>query len=150
MFHKLYKVNYLDGTKLEATFQDGKVFVYDMAALFKKYPFLKALKDEKLFKSGKMSAYGIRWNDELDIEAETIYQDGKNTGEAKIPANFKVAYMISAARAKAGLSQSKLSRITGIDQADISKIENGLSNPSVSTLERIAKALNVDLVISMR
>jgi hypothetical protein len=47
-----------------------------MASLFTKYPQLKALEDRNLFISGKlMGAYGIIWNDELDIETETIYAD---------------------------------------------------------------------------
>lgn len=50
-----------------------------MASLFTKYPSLKALKDRKLFLSGKlMGSYGIYWNEDLDIEVETIYEDGIN------------------------------------------------------------------------
>lgn len=54
---------------------------------------------------------------------------------------------MSAARAKAGLSQIELSSETGIDQSDISKIERGVSNPTVETLGRIAAALGGELVI---
>lgn len=150
MFHKVIKLEYKDNVTLEMTFQDGKVMRYDMSVLFDKYPALKALKNRDLFLSGKMSSYGIRWNDDLDIEAETIYQDGELVRTTKLPINFEIAYMVSSARAKSGLSQAKLSELTGIDQADISKIENGLSNPSISTLERIAKALRADLEISIK
>ena len=42
------------------------------------YPQLKALQDRSLFLSAKMvGAYGIVWNDDLDIETETIYEGGK-------------------------------------------------------------------------
>lgn len=150
MFHKLIKVDYLKGTTLEATFQDGKIMQYDVSVLFEKYPILKNLQDHKLFCSGKTSAYGIRWDDDLDLEAETIYQDGKFICTAKLPVKYKIAYMVNSARLRAGLSQSKLSELTGIDQADISKIESAQSNPSILTLERIAKALKVDLSISMQ
>ena len=37
--------------------------------------------------------------------------------------------------------------LTGIDQADISKIENGNANPSIKTLTRIASAMNMNLKI---
>ena len=150
MFHKAIKLEYKEDTVLELTFQDGKVMRYDMAVLFDKYPVLKALKKRDLFLSGKMSSYGIRWNDDLDIEAETIYQEGDLVRTIELPINYKIAYMVSSARARSGLSQLKLSELTGIDQADISKIENGLSNPSVSTLERIANALQADLEISIK
>ena len=77
MFHKATELKYLEGTAMEVTFQDGKVKRYDMALLFGKYPQLQALTDRSLFLSGKlMGAYGILWNDDLDIETETIYEDG--------------------------------------------------------------------------
>ena len=37
------------------------------------------------------------------------------------------------------LTQKQLSDITGIAQSEISKYENGLGNPSLDTIERIAK-----------
>lgn len=150
MFHKAIKLNYLDDVSLEVTFQDGKVIRYDMSQLFDKFPQLKALRNRDLFLSGKMSPYGIRWDDDLDIEAETIYQEGQYVRTEKVPANIMVAYSVSSARIGAGLSQSKLAELTGIDQADISKIESGNSNPSISTLNRIAKALNAELSVSIK
>ena len=149
MFHKAIRLDYLENTTLELTFQDGKVMRFDMATLFGKYPQLKALENRELFTAGKMGAYGIRWNDDLDIEAETIYQDGKLICTEKTPVNIMVAYAVGSARAKAGLSQSELAKKSSIDQADISKIENGLANPSISTLERLAKALDAELSIAI-
>ena len=88
MFHKAIKLEYREGTTLELTFQDGKVKRYDMSALFSKYPQLEALKNRTLFSSGKLlGSYGIVWNDDLDIEAETIYEDGETVREEK-PAAF--------------------------------------------------------------
>ena len=46
------------------------------------------------------------------------------------------------------MTQKELAEKTGIYQADISKIERGLANPSVSTLKRLAEGLNMNLVIS--
>lgn len=85
MFHKAIDLKMLEGTALEVTFQDGVVKRYDMSVLFPKYPQLKALEDRSLFLSGKlMGAYGIVWNDDLDIEAETVYEEGKTVRENKI------------------------------------------------------------------
>ena len=58
-----------------------------------------------------------------------------------------VASAVASARALSGMSQKQLAAATGIDQSDISKIERGVANPSVSTLERIAKALGGQLAI---
>ena len=148
--HKATKLSFLDGTVLELTFQNGEVKEYDMAALFGKYPQLTALTNRDLFLSGRlMGSYGIIWNDELDIEAETIYEDGRTVRVEEIPANLMIANAVLSARAKAGISQSELSAATGIDQSDISKIERGVANPSVNTLSRIATALGAKLSVSI-
>lgn len=150
MFHKAIDMRFLEGTAMEVTFQDGKVKRYDMALLFEKYPQLRALEDRTLFLSGKLiGAYGIMWNDDLDIETETIYQDGVTVREESPAVNQTAASAVVSARAVSGFSQKQLAAMTGIDQSDISKIERGIANPSVSTLERIAAALGGRLVISI-
>ena len=150
MFHKATDMRFLEGTAMEVVFQDGKVKRYDMASLFEKYPQLRALENRGLFLSGKlMGAYGIVWNDDLDIETETIYEDGVTVREEQPAANQAAASAVAYARALSGMSQKQLAAATGIDQSDISRIERGAANPSVSTLERIAKALGGELSISI-
>jgi transcriptional regulator with XRE-family HTH domain len=46
-------------------------------------------------------------------------------------------------RVSAGLSQSDLEEISGIPKARLSRYENGHVAPSIQTLERLARALNV-------
>ncbi len=148
MFHKATALNFLEGTTLEVVFEDGKVKQFDMASLFDKYPQLKALENRPLFLSGRlMGAYGIIWNDELDLEVETVYQDGTTVREAPAAVYHAAASAVLSARAQCGISQKQLAAMTGIDQSDISKIERGLANPSVSTLKRIADALGGQLKI---
>ena len=150
MFHKAIKLTFCKGTALDVLFQDGKTKHYDIAVLFDKYPQLKALKKRSLFLNGKlMSGYGIIWNDDLDLETETIYQDGETIKEESPSSNILVAQAVASARARCGISQKHLATLTGIDQSDISKIERGLANPSVATLERIATALGGNLSINI-
>ena len=150
MFHKALQLQFKQGTKLQVKFQTGEIKEYDMSKLFKKYPQLEALKNRKLFLSGKlMGAYGIIWNEDLDIEVETIYEEGKTIKVEEISSSMVVGNAVVEARNKAGLSQKELSNLTGIDQSDISKIERGVGNPSINTIDRIAKALNNKLVISI-
>lgn len=150
MFHKAIELRFLDGTAMAVTFQDGAVKKYDISVLFSKYPQLEALRDRDLFLSGKlMGAYGIIWTDELDIEAETIYEDGETIETKPINIQNASSQAVLSARVKAGLSQKELSELTGIDQSDISKIERGVANPSVATLERIAAALGGHLKIAI-
>ena len=51
------------------------------------------------------------------------------------------------ARKKKHLTQKQLATITGINQADISKIETGNANPALSTLKRIADGMGMLLKI---
>ena len=150
MFHKAMDVKFLDGTVLEVLFQDGKVKRFDMASLFGKYPQLRALENRTFFLSGRlMGSYGIVWNDDLDIEAETIYEEGVTVREKRQALHLAAASAVAAARARSGMSQKQLAAVAGIDQSDISKIERGVANPSVSTLEKIAKAMGGQLTISI-
>ena len=48
-------------------------------------------------------------------------------------------------REEFGMSQSQLSAKTGITQPDISKLENGKANPSISILKKLAKAFGKKL-----
>ena len=65
--------------------------------------------------------------------------------------NLEVEYQITRsiieARQINGITQKQLADITGIAQSDISKLENGVSNPSVKTLQRLAEGLGKRLVI---
>ncbi|MBE5788399.1 MAG: helix-turn-helix domain-containing protein [Clostridiales bacterium] len=177
MQHKATGLKFLEGTVLEVTFQDGRVRRYDIAVLFDRYPQLRELEDRELFLSGTlMGDYGIIWNDELDLETEIIYEDGETPHKKKpaarraaapagkgsapgasvsaesasgAPASAAAAAAVAAARSRSGMSQKQLSAATGIDQADISRIERGLANPAVSTLERIARALGGQLTIGI-
>ena len=84
----------------------------------------------------------------MDLEAETVYGEGETISES--PALEQIASSaVAKGRAEKGLSQKQLASLTGIDQSDISKMERGLANPSVSTLNRIAKALGGKLSIQI-
>ena len=51
------------------------------------------------------------------------------------------------ARASLNLTQSELAKRTGINQADISKLENGTRNPTVRLLKKLADGMDMDLKI---
>ena len=52
------------------------------------------------------------------------------------------------ARKSSGLTQQQLSERTGIAQCDISKLERGNANPSLRTLQRLAKGMCMRLNLS--
>ena len=51
------------------------------------------------------------------------------------------------ARTSQNLTQNELAKRTGINQADISKLENGTRNPSVNLLKRLADGMGMSLKI---
>ena len=51
------------------------------------------------------------------------------------------------ARNSQNLTQKKLAERTGINQADISKLENGTRNPSINLLKRLAEGMDMVLKI---
>lgn len=147
--HRAVDLKFKKGTTLEVTFTTGEVKRFDMANMFDDYAPYKQLVNRKLFLSGKLTSYGIIWNEDIDVGVETIYDEGET-----VEINFPVANMIAAdavydARCQFGISQKDLAKLTGISQADISRIERGRANPSVETLNRIAKALGAQLKITI-
>ena len=58
---------------------------------------------------------------------------------------FTIIQAVIDARKKSGLTQKQLSEKTGIDQGDISKIEIGEANPTLSTLKRLASGMGMKL-----
>ena len=66
--------------------------------------------------------------------------------EALEPEYIIMKAMIEARREE-GLTQKELSERSGITQADISRLERGTGNPSLKTLQRVARALQMVLKI---
>ncbi len=151
MINRICSVCALDDHIVEAQFFNGDTKQYDIKQLFINFPQFKIFeKEKKLFQNVKVDAggYGISWNDELDLDAETIWSDGILIESNTRPdVNHLLAYQVLLARNQAGMTQRELSEKTGIYQADISKIERGIGNPSIATLQRLANAMDMMLEI---
>lgn len=63
---------------------------------------------------------------------------------------YDVAMQVVELREKHGLTQAQLAERSGIDQADISRIERGATSPTARTLQRVADALGADLRLVAR
>lgn len=64
-----------------------------------------------------------------------------------IQPEMDVIRAIVEARTSQNLTQKELAERTGINQADISKLENGTRNPSVNMLKRLADGMGMVLKI---
>ena len=73
-------------------------------------------------------------------------EEFKKEYEALQP-EMEITRALMNARIKANMTQSELSAKSGISQADISRLERGLRNPSLSLLKRLAEAMGTELKI---
>ena len=149
MTHRIKSVKALENVTLLVQFQNGIEKKYDIKSLYCIFPQFKIFETDKhLFESVTVDAggYGISWNDNLDLDAEDIWEGGIETGNIK-SVDFIVAtgLNIMTARESIGLTQKELSIRTGIDQADISKIERGILNPSLNKIKRLAEGMDMEL-----
>lgn len=58
---------------------------------------------------------------------------------------MNIGEKIRKVREAKGLSQKEISAMVNMDQSQYSKIENDKTDPTTSTLEKIAKALGIDV-----
>lgn len=147
MIHRIKFVKPLDDLKILVVFRNGVETRYDITQLYNKFPQFKQLeKESELYKAIRVDVggYGVVWNDELDLEAEEIWQHGVRTGTVyDVDIKLAVAESLIEARNSIGMTQKELSESAAMYQSDISKIENGTANPSLQTLNRIAQAMNM-------
>ena len=65
----------------------------------------------------------------------------------QIQPEMEIIKTLVAARKEQNMTQSDLAKVTGINQADISKLENGNRNPSLNMLKKLAEGLGMQLKI---
>ena len=133
---------------LLVTFATGEIVSFDVRSLFDKYPVFKRLEEDRaLFESVKIDGigFGISWDDTLDLSSDGIFLRGKHVGKTDPDVRVALGQALIAAREKASLSQRELAKISGVMQAEISKIEQGRGNPTLLTLQKLAKPLGVTI-----
>lgn len=87
---------------------------------------------------------GSDWSD----ETRRVHDAAAREFATELAARRVLGASVSRARKQAGLTQMQLAAVASIQQAEISRIERGHANPTVSTLARIAAATGsrLDLV----
>lgn len=151
MTHKIKSVKPLKNCIISTIFFDGTVKEFDIKSFYEIFPQFKIFDtDKELFNSVQVDVggYGISWNDELDLDANDIWENGKEVDKERVSdINLLLAQHLIEAREKVQMTQKQLAEKTGIYQSDISKIERGIGNPSLSTLRRIADGVGMELKI---
>ena len=85
-----------------------------------------------------------KFNDFLDEQLQD--EEVRKEYEGMQP-EFNIIKAIVDARTSQNLTQKELAERSGINQADISKLENGTRNPSVNLLKRLAEGMGMALKI---
>ena len=85
------------------------------------------------------------FNDYFNTLIETDSSFKKEWDDFQI--EYSVMKAVIHARIQNQLSQKDLSLLSGINQSEISKIENGVRNPSMKVLQKLADAMNMRIKI---
>jgi len=83
------------------------------------------------------------WSD----DARRVYEAASSEFKAELNERAELGGLLAAARKARSLTQPALSELTGIQQAEISRIERGAGNPTAATLLRLADALGQKLTL---
>ena len=65
----------------------------------------------------------------------------------KLKPEYEIIRAVLNARKNRNLTQQQLADRTGINRADISRLENGNSNPTIAQLQRIAEGMDMTLKV---
>lgn len=82
-----------------------------------------------------------------DMLAKQLQNEDFRKEYEAIQPEMDVIRAIVEARTSQNLTQKEIAERTGINQADISKLENGTRNPSVNLLKRLADGMGMMLKI---
>jgi len=74
------------------------------------------------------------------LKRKWLKEPGIKEGYDALAPEFAVASLLIDARTRAKLSQAELAKKMGTSQSTIARLESGAAKPSLSTLERFAKA----------
>lgn len=65
----------------------------------------------------------------------------------KLQPEFEIMKALIEARTKQNMTQKELAERSGIRQSNISRIEKGTSSPNISTLQKLAEGLGMNLQV---
>jgi DNA-binding XRE family transcriptional regulator len=99
---------------------------------------------------GREAAVSRKFSDFMkEVEAEARREGPQAVAElAAFDAHFKLAAELILLRKRRGLSQRQLSAKSGVQQAEISRIEGGRANPTLETISVLARSLGGELKLT--
>lgn len=82
------------------------------------------------------------------LKKRWMKEPGFRKGYAALEKEFVLAGLLIEARVNAKFSQAQLAKKMGTSQSTIARLESGAAKPSLSTLERFAKATGTRLRVT--
>lgn len=155
---RLKKVTYVEEEKaFRVVFNNGNRYLFP-----RKY--LKEQDDGSKVVSVRIVLYGFGFNAKLasgkkmEVMSDLIlhhcepkyefYEKSRNYKEIEQKSREKgkmAGKRVKAMRISKGITQAQLSEMTGIQRPNLSRLENGKTNPNIDTLYRIATALDTTI-----
>jgi HTH-type transcriptional regulator/antitoxin HipB len=86
----------------------------------------------------------VRWERQRRRDAPAV-----RTGYEAAKRAFDIGQAVRSRRLELGISQTELARRAGMTQSAVSRLEGGGAMPTVVVLERLAAALDAELVVSL-
>ncbi len=86
------------------------------------------------------------WSD----EALRINEAASQTFSAEMDLRVELGVELANLRHARNLTQPDLQRLSGVQQAEISRIERGIANPTLATIEKLTRALGSQLTVLVR
>ncbi|MDA8312318.1 MAG: helix-turn-helix transcriptional regulator [Actinomycetota bacterium] len=83
-----------------------------------------------------------------EVKSEQADTPARRRGYERAGRTIRLAMEIHELREKRGLSQRELAERLGTTQSAVARLEAGNVSPSLPTLDKVAEALGVELVVS--
>lgn len=91
-----------------------------------------------------------KWTTHKELKAK-LMKDSEFVKEYdKLETEFQIASQMIEARIKQNITQEELAKKVNTGQAVISRLEGATAKPSISLLERVARALNIKFNITIQ
>ena len=91
-----------------------------------------------------------KWTTHRELKARLMKDQEFVKEYNKLEAEFQIARQMIDARIKQNLTQEELAKKANTGQAVISRLEGANAKPSISLLERVARALNIKFNITIQ
>lgn len=160
MFFKIKSIEILPDFIIRASFENDVIKTYNFKPLFAKYPVFEPLKQESFFAQAAVDCggYGIRWSDDMDIDAAEIWYNGDTDLNSKRDiANYLNAVVNEPntklfIKALDDVAKSKgvcsLAKKMAVSRESLYKSLSGESEPKFKTIDKFLRAIGIRINFS--